>query len=79
MQVKDATGDTTRLLVVGDSQRGEYAPLVALWLRVTQIVFHHADEGAAQVLVWDRTDPGVRYHLRNGPDRVGQEVKDQKT
>src|SRR3954466_15918478 len=60
MQVKDATGDTTRLLVVGDSQRGEYAPLVALWLRVTQIVFHHADEGAAQVLVWDvfRTDPG---------------------
>ena len=35
-------------------------PLVALWLRVTQIVFHHADEGAAQVLVWDvfRTDPG---------------------
>ena len=37
MQVKDATGDTTRLLVVGDfPQRGEYAPLVALWLRVTQ-------------------------------------------
>jgi hypothetical protein len=35
-------------LVVGDSQRGECAPLVALWLRVTQIVFHHADEGAAQ-------------------------------
>ena len=51
MQVKDATGDTTRLLVIGDPQRGEYAPLVALWLRVTQIVFHHADEGAAQVLV----------------------------
>ena len=60
MQVKDATGDRTRLLVVGDSQRGEYAPLVALWLRVTQIVFHHADEGAAQVLVWD-----VRAGLKN--------------
>src|ERR1700704_328315 len=81
MQVKDATGDRTRLLVVGDSQRGEYAPLVALWLRVTQIVFHHADEGAAQVLVWDvfRTDPGeiggrLEQAIAHAPGAGGERV-----
>ena len=48
MQVKDATGDTTRLLVVGDSQRGEYAPLVALWLRVMKALLVDMARG------WDR-------------------------
>jgi hypothetical protein len=33
MQVKDATSDRTRFLVVNDSERGKYAPLVALRLR----------------------------------------------
>jgi len=59
MQVEDTSRDRTRFLVVNDSQRGEYTPLVALGLRVTQIVFHHCNEGAAQVIVGDvfGTDP----------------------
>ena len=50
IEVDDAPGDGTGVLVVGDFHRGEYARLVARYPRVIQIV-HHSDEGAAQVFV----------------------------
>jgi hypothetical protein len=53
MQVENATGDGTRVIIVRESQRGKYAPLVALQLRITQIVVHHADESAPQIFVRD--------------------------
>lgn len=52
MQVEDASRDRTRFLSVRPG------------LRVTQIVFHYCNEGAAQVIVTSGC-------LRDGPDEIG--------